>query len=596
MLTTETEHQSAPAQPTAEISLLMDIGSAWTKASVVGRTRGRWRIVAHAAQPTGWGEASLMDVLTERMREAVDRRLRDSVPAILAGAAQITCHTPVRPGRLGIAAVTAEVSGSAARRAAESAGWAVVEAASGDDGRPLPERLAVLNAADVDAWLVAGGFDDARPEQALEAASLVAAARRGGRTPVIWAGSAALADEVAGFFEPGVVSTVSNPRPAAGSEELGPLRHHLEELLDRLVESGGTRNLAPIGFRRTIAEIAREERLRVGGVDLGARYATWAFADGTLDEIPVDSRVFASGGMSSPSLASSASIARLARSLALPIDELAVADTLQNMRARPASLPYSEEELQVTHAAARLRLTALAEERTPEPIDLLIGSGRVLAAAPTPMRAMRVILDGMRPLGVTQVALDAAGVLAPLGSLADDEIGEGIGVLRDDLLVPLGTTVVTRGGRSGQLALRARLHRVGWPDPEPIEVRAGQVIVLALPRGERAELEMELEGGATLASPRRAHHARAEVIGGAVGLVLDARDVPLLLPRRVDDRREVIAGWLETLLREPIAGHAAEVPRGSEAGRRGLRRFRVTREGRAAMMERESDEEEDRAP
>jgi MutL-like protein len=589
MLTTATEAGRAAPHPTAEISLLIDVGSAWTKASVVGRTRGRWRIVSHAAQPTNWGEKALIEVLTERMREAVDHRLRDEVPAILESAARITCHTPARPGRLGVAAVTAEVSGSAARRAAESAGWVVVEEAAADDGRSLPERLTTLTAADVDAWLVVGGFDDARPEQALEAAALVAAARRGGRTPVIWAGSAALSQEVSACFEPGVVAAIPNPRPDAGTEDLGPLRHHLEELFDRLVESGGTRNLAPFGFRRTIGEIAREDRLRVVGVDLGARYATWAYADGTLDPVSIDSRVYAAGGMSSPSLTTTPAIGRLARSLALPVDELAVADTLQNIRARPASLPYSDEELQVVHAAARLRLAALVEERMPESIDLLIGSGRVLAAAPTPMRAMRVILDGLRPPGVTQIVLDGAGVLSPLGSLPDEEIGEGISVLRDDLLVPLGTAVVTRGGRSGQLAIRARLHRVGWPDPETVEVRAGQVLVMPLPRGERAELDLELEGGATLPVPRRAHRLRAEVTGGAVGVVLDARDVPLTLPRRLDDRREVIAGWLETLLREPVPGRPRAVAPERET-RRGLRRFRVGRDAEAREDTADEDE------
>ena len=44
-----------PGLIAAEMSLLTDVGSAWTKAAVVARTRGRWRIAAHAAQPTGWG-------------------------------------------------------------------------------------------------------------------------------------------------------------------------------------------------------------------------------------------------------------------------------------------------------------------------------------------------------------------------------------------------------------------------------------------------------------------------------------------------------------------------------------------------------------
>jgi hypothetical protein len=566
--------QPSVPRATAELSLLIDNGSAWTKASVVGRTRGRWRIVAHAAQPSDWDEAVLIATLGDRARESVDHRLRDAVIEIINAAPRISCHTPARPGRLAIAAVSGEVSGAAARRAAESAGWTVVESVAADDGRRLPERLATLGAAEVDAWLLVGGFNDARPEQALESAAVVAAARGGGRSLVVWAGSAALEADVARLFDPGVLRTVANPRPSATEEDLGPLRHHLEELLDRLVESGGTRNLAPIGFRRTIAEIAREEHLRVAGVDLGARYATWVMADGTATPVAAESRVFASGGLGSPA-PGGAGIGRLARSLSIPIDELAVADTMQNMRARPGTIPMSDEELAVTHGVARMRLAALADHHGSEPVDLLIGAGQVLAAAPTPMHAMELLLDGARPPGVTQLAIDVAGVLAPLGSLPDGEIGEGIGVLRDDLLVPLGTTVVTRGGRPGQMAMRVRLHRTGWPDPEPIELRTGEVQVLPLPRGERAQLEIELEPGIALPAPRRANHAHVEVSGGVVGLIIDARDVPFQLPRRVDDRREVLARWHQQLMNEPMLSRPAEGPARPPSRRELLRRFSI---------------------
>ncbi len=537
----------------AEVSVLLDVGSAWSKASVVGRARGRWRIVAHAALPTAWGEAALVATLADRLQAVADQRIVEELDAILAGAPRIACHTSARPGRIAIAAVTAGISGEAARRAAESAGWVVAAQVAADDGRSLPERLAALATAEVDAWLVAGGFDVARPEQALEAAGMVAAARGGGRTPVIWTGSAVLADDVAALFEEGVVTVVANPRPTATEESLAPLRHHLEELLDRRVEGGGTRSLAPIAFRRSIAEIAREERLRIGAVDLGARYATWVFADGRNDPVIPESRVFAAGGLGSPLLAAPGVTGRLVRLLALPVDELAVADTLQNMRSRPGTVPYSDDELAVTRGAGQILLAALGAERGSEPMDLLIGAGRVLAAAPTPMHALQLLLDGIRPGGVTQLAVDAAGVLGPLGSLADDELREGVGMLRDDLLVPLGTSVVVRGGRPGEPALTARLHRAGWPDPDPVSVRSGQVAVLPLPRGERAELQLELGTGVSLPGARRAHHVRVEVTGGVVGLVLDARDVPIGLPRRLDDRRAVLAGWRDLLLREPVA-------------------------------------------
>ncbi len=534
---------------TAELSLLVDVGSAWTKAVVVARARGRWRIAAHAAQPTAWGEEELVNALVARLASATDRRVADRLAELLGAAPRIACHTPRRAGRIGLAAVSTELSGASARRAAESAGWMVAEAATADDGRSLDERLSALQAADVDAWLLTGGFDDGRADQALEMAGLVAAARGASQSPVVWAGSAALVDEVALLFEPGALQTVANPRPSAGVEDPLPLRHMLEGLLQRLVEPGGVRQLTPVSFRRAVAELARASERRVLGVDLGARYASWVLAD---DDGSAESRIFAGGGLSASSLVGPGGPARLARMLPLAIDELAVADALQNLRARPGTLPQTEDELAIMHAAARQLLAqGASDEGEISGIDLLIGSGRTLAAAPRPGQAAQLLLDGVRPLGVTELAIDAAGAVSPLGALDDAEIREGFAMLRDDLLTPLGAAVVSRGGRAGQLAMRVTVHRAGWPTAGPFDLRNGQLQLLPLGRGQSAELEIELEPGVSLGSPRRAKRAQVTVSGGALGLILDARDVPLALPRRADDRRAVLASWRDAFAREP---------------------------------------------
>lgn len=547
-MTVETREAGA-VRATSEVSLLIDIGSAWTKAAVVGRTVGRWRIAAHAAQPSAWDDAELIATLAARLGGRVDPRVSGRIALLLADAPRIAVHTPARPGRIAMAAVSSELSGRAARRAAESAGWVVVEAVTADDGRTVAERLSALQTAEVDAWLLAGGFDAEGGDGALEMAGLVAAARGGGRSPVVWAGSASLTDQVAALFEPGIVRPVANPRPSADHENPLPLRRFLDALIERLVERGAARQLAPVGFSRAVAELARAARLRVVGVDLGARYATWASAD---ENGTADSRVVASGGLASPSLTIAGGPARIAHSLAAAIDELAVADALQNLRARPGSLPQTDEELAVVQGAARALLSDLAANgASPGGIDLLIGSGRTIAAAPLPAQSMQLLLDGIRPVGIVQVAIDPAGALGPLGALRDDEIVEGLGTLRDDLLVPLGAAVVCQGGRSGHAAMRVTVHRAGWAPLGPIEVRPGQVEVVPLPRGQMAELEIELDPAVSLGSPRRARKVRATVSGGAVGLVLDARDAPLLLPRRNDDRRAVLTSWRDAFLREP---------------------------------------------
>jgi hypothetical protein len=533
---------------TAELALLLDIGSAWTKGALIGRVGGRWRVVGHVAQPTAWGGRQLRRRLVAELAPSADHRLRDELDGLIRGATRIECHTARRPGRLALSAVSRELSAASARRAAEGAGWRVMEVATTDDGRPLAERLAALQRAEVDAWLIAGGFDEGRSPQALEAAALVAATRRRGGAPVIWAGSARLATEVERLFEDGAVTTVANPRPDARVERASPLHDHLEELLRASVEPERAAHLSPVAFRRGVAQLARASGLAVLGVDVGAHYATRVIADA---EGGVDSRVFASGGIAGPALTAAGGPTRVARGLGAAIDELAVADALQNLRARPAGVPQEPDELAVIQAAARAQLAAMIEDSPVDAVDLLLGAGRVLAAAPHPGDAMQMLLDGIRPQGVTQVAVDAANVIGPLGALDDADIDEGLALLGDDLLVPLGTAVVSRGGVPGQVAMRVTVHRAGWPDTPAVEVRTGQLQVLPLARGQRAELAIEPADGVSLGTPRRSPRLRAEAVGGLVGLVLDARGVPPALPRRPDDRREVMAGWRETFLREP---------------------------------------------
>ena len=529
-----------------ELALLVDVGSAWAKAGVIGRVRGKWRLVAHAAQPTAWGPNELRRALIDRLVASGDPRLVDRYDDLLARANRIESHTAREPGRLAVVAVSREISGSTARRTAEAAGWQVTEVVTLDDGRSLGERLATLQAAEVDAWLIAGGFDDARSPRALEAAALVASARPPDGGPVVWAGSARLADEVALLFEGGAVSAVANARPDPRREEPGPLRERLQAILRQVVAQEDEAHLSTVAFPRAVGAIAADGGLRVLAVDVGARGATRVLAevDGSTSVI-----VHASGGLAGAARLPGAA-GRVARLTGDAGDEAAVADVLQTLRARPASVPHTPEELSAMQGAVRVLIAAMVEDGSVGPVDLLVGAGRSIAGAPHPAQAARMLLDGVRPLGITQLAIDPASVLGPIGSLPDDEIREGVTLLADDILVPLGTSVVSRGGEPGQVAMRVTVHRPGWPSHSPVEVRVGQLHVVPLARGQEAELLIEPAPGISLGAPRRSPRIQGRATGGAVGLILDARGVPLALPRRADDRRAVLAGWRDAFIRE----------------------------------------------
>ena len=104
----------------------------------------------------------------------------------------------------------------------------------------------------------------------------MAAARRHDGGPVVWAGSADLADEVTGYFEPGAVSSVANSRPDARREEAGPLRERLAELVREVSGPEADVHLASVAFPRAIGTLAAAAGMRILGIDLGARSATRA--------------------------------------------------------------------------------------------------------------------------------------------------------------------------------------------------------------------------------------------------------------------------------------------------------------------------------
>jgi hypothetical protein len=528
-----------------ELAILLDVGSAWAKAGVIGRVRGDWRLIAHAAQPTAWGSRELRGALVEQLARAGDPRLTGRYEEMLATANRIECHTAREVGRLAVVAVSRELSGSAARRAAEAAGWEVAELVTLDDGKTLAERISTLQAAEVHAWLVAGGFEGAGSPRAMEAAALVAATRPIGKGPVVWAGTSQLTDEVVRLFEADAVTVVANPRADARREDPTALRDHLRALRGSVVKEDES-HLVSAALPRAVGELARRGGLRVLAVDIGARAAIAALAE---PDGSVAVRLHAGGGLAGVARTPGAS-SRVARLAGDAGDEPAVADLLETIRARPATLPETAEDLAATQAAARVAIAAIVEEAATGSVDLLVGSGRTLAAAPHPGQAARMLLDGVRPIGVTQLAVDAASLLGPLGSLPDDELGEGLALLAGDVLAPLGTAVVTRGGEPGAPAMRVTAHRAGWPAIGPIPVRVGQLQVLALPAGQTAELTIEPAAGVSLGAARRSPRIQAQATGGAVGIILDARGVPLGLPRRAEDRRAVIEGWRDALQRE----------------------------------------------
>ncbi len=298
-----------------------------------------------------------------------------------------------------------------------------------------------------------------RSPRALEAAALVAAARRAGGGAVVWAGSAALANEVADLFEPGAVSVVANPRPDARHEEPAALRARMVRAAPRGrdVREDET-HLSSIAFPRAIGALAPARRACGSWASTSApapRFGRSAEPDGT-----VASRVHARGGLAGTVLAPGQRLAS-ARLAGDAGEEAAVADLLQTLRARPATCRRRRRSCPPRRLRRACSWRPSSRRASPGPLDLVIGAGRTIAAAPHPAQAARMLLDGVRPVGVTQLAVDAAAVLGPLGSLPDDEIREGLALLGERSARPArdgGRVPRRRAGPRGDARHRASLR------------------------------------------------------------------------------------------------------------------------------------------
>ncbi|MGH2351150.1 MAG: glutamate mutase L, partial [Chloroflexota bacterium] len=245
--------------------------------------------------------------------------------------------------------------------------------------------------------------------------------------------------------------------------------------------------------------------------------------------------------------------------LPLDVDEVTLRHDARLGAAVPAALPESVDHLLVEYAYAREALRLLVDgligrlghvaggRLSLPPVDLIIGSGGVLAGAPRLTQAALILLDAVQPDALTQLALDRATALPLLGRLGLDAGPGALGAaLERDGLLNLGLCIAPVGaGKEGEPAIKVEVV-YSSRSPVTVEVPVGAIEVVPLPIGERASLKLwparEFDVGL---GPGAAATPRAEVEGGAVGIIVDARGRPLTLPESAEKRQAKLLQWLQ---------------------------------------------------
>ncbi len=569
--------------------LAIDVGNVNTRASLFDVVDGRYRLVATGRAFTTAGPP-LFDI-SEGVRLALDqlraitgRRMVDESEALImpttrdgSGTDLFVATTSAGPNlRTVVVGLMPGVSLQSARRLAVSTYLEVVEEIGLMDRRRAEEQVDAIVAARPDLLLIVGGTDGGAQTSVVNlvrTASLAASLLPEGQRPrVVYAGNQQLAAEVVEAFGDRIpVVLAPNLRPSLETEDLGPARRHLAQVLaqarsvriaglDELFHwSGGHLLPTAEAFGRVIRYLSRfyERSKGVLGVDLGASQTTIAAAfDGDLH---LSVRTDLGLGTALPGLLRQIPLSKVTRWLPIDMAEDEVRDYIYNKALHPASIPTEPEELHVEYALARQLIrtavlearsswpmlrTALASELLP-PMEPVLATGGALARASRSGYAALVLLDALQPVGVTTLVLDPYSLAPALGAAAGPLPMATVQVLESGSFISLGTVVSPVGrGRMGRPALRLRLDREGEGESIEGEVRFGQLVVVPLSPGQHGRLTLRPERGFDVGFGGPGKAGVVRVSGGAVGLIIDARGRPVQLPSDPGRRRELNQKWL----------------------------------------------------
>lgn len=580
-----------PSTITFDSLLALDIGETTTRALLFDIVDGGYRFIAAGSAPSTMGlpfrnvmEGARMAI--DELQELTGRTLigRDErlvVPSTAEGYgvdafALVMSGGP--PLRAIVAGLLEDVSVESARRLAASTYTTVVDVFSLNDRRKSEMRLDAILHLRPNMILVAGGTE-AGAEQSigrlLEPVRLACnLLPEESRPQILYAGNPNLGEKIKAAFSPLThVELAPNVRPTLDTEQLEPAHVFLARLyrsirlnqingLDELDSwSGGSLLPRATAFGRVIRFLSLDDPSKgVLGVDLGASSTTLAASiAGNLNL-----GVYTDCGLVSSAIdiVKSGSVARVMSWLPIEIPEEYVRDYLYNKHINASALPVTQEDLAIEQALARyiirqsvLRLSPSVRSNGPAwgsgllpPMEPIIASGSVITHAPSQGQSMLMLLDALQPTGITTVILDRNNLAASLGAAASVNPTLVVQVLDSGTFANLGTVISpVSTARLGAPVLRVQLSYKESGDEIKLDVKQGSLEVLQLAQGQVASLYLKPFHRADIGmGPGRGGRLN-RIVGGALGVIIDARGRPLRLSDTPDRRRELHKKWLWTL-------------------------------------------------
>lgn len=487
-----------------------------------------------------------------------------------------------------VAGVVATISAESAQRAALGAGALLTDVFSLDYPHPDFEVVEIMRAMKPDMFLLAGGTDGGAVKQVLDMGRLIVTAdvrpRFGSqyKLPVIYGGNIDARKQVLDSLseEKYAVKTVDNVRPVIERENLGPAKEAIyDSFMEHvIIHSPGYNKLVTwvdepiVPTQAAIGNIlyayATERKVNLLAVDVGgATTDVYSIYDGVFNR-SLNADIGLTYGIGN--VMKMAGVQNIMRWIPKETSETDLRNIIGNLMILQSNSSTPDEAL-VQQAAVReairlavenhkgiaTRLKGLSVRRTigdiflqtmPEPLthldmartQVVIGRGKAFTQNQV-TEAWLLLIDALQPEGITEIMIDRLNLMPHLGMILKESPDAAVQILSRECLLRLGTCVAPRGrAKRGELAMKIRMTKADGVVTED-EVSFGELKTLQLTSGETAKLEVSskrLDIGKS-----RGKTLEADVVGGEVGLILDARGRPLSVPTE----KRILAKWMDSL-------------------------------------------------
>ena len=578
--------------------LATDCGSTTTKAILIEKQRDEYRLVVRGEAPTTV-EAPFDDVTVgvinaaREVEELAGRRILDEQGHIIirkdsaeGEGVDLYLSTSSAGGglQMTVAGVVKAMSAESAERAALGAGAIIIDVIAVDDGRKDYEKVRRIRELRPDMILCSGGTDGGTVKHLVELAEMIVSADPkprlgiGVRLPVIYAGNKDAREAVKEVLDERVdLRIVDNLRPTLDRENLGPAREAIHELflqhvmqqapgyskLSKWVSSGIMSTPNAVG--KIIQTVAEQMQIDVLAADIGgATTDVFSVFGGTYNRT-----VSANLGMSYSicNVLAEAGTANISRWAPFDVNEAELRNALRNKMIRPTTIPQTMRDLRIEQAVAREALRLAFEhhktlarslkgvqtirtvgdmmEQTETgqtlvdlmSLSMIIGSGGVLSHAPRRTEAAYMMLDAYQPEGVTMLAVDSIFMMPQLGVLSSVHPEAAAQVFERDCLIKLGSVIAPVGKmKPGEIACSVTIDGVSHNVP------FGSLELVPLGPGETRQAAIK-PGGKMDIGAGRGRELSAKIEGGAVGVIIDCRGRPLMLPENGPARIEKLREW-----------------------------------------------------